>query len=120
MKHRANPEAQIQRAVFEHLRLRGAPGLFAWHPFSGGFRRPVEAAIFKGLGARAGLPDVLILYRGQLYGIGLKSEAGKLTDIQRDTIDAMQSAGAICCVVHGLNEALHWLEVHELLRGRVA
>ena len=35
---RARPEQQIQKAVFEHLRVRGASNLFAWGiRFSGGF-----------------------------------------------------------------------------------
>jgi hypothetical protein len=50
-------EQQIQKSVFAHLRARAVPGALFWHPFSGGFRRPKEAAIYKGLGAIAGLPD---------------------------------------------------------------
>jgi hypothetical protein len=38
-------EQQIQKAIFSHLKNRGVPGAFFWHPFSGGFRRPKEAAI---------------------------------------------------------------------------
>jgi hypothetical protein len=52
-------EQQIQRDIFQHLRARAVPGATFWHPFSGGFRRPKEAAIFKRLGAIAGLPDVM-------------------------------------------------------------
>jgi hypothetical protein len=36
---RQQPEAQIQRAVFQHFRARGAPGVFAFHPANGGFSR---------------------------------------------------------------------------------
>jgi hypothetical protein len=36
---RRSPEATIQRAVFAHLRARGASGLFAFHPANGGYRR---------------------------------------------------------------------------------
>jgi hypothetical protein len=46
----ASPEAAIQRAVFQHLRTRATPGVFAFHPANGGYRKPIEAAIFKGLG----------------------------------------------------------------------
>ena len=48
------PEAAIQRAVFQHLRARGAPGVFVFHPANGGYRKPVEAAILKGLGVVTG------------------------------------------------------------------
>jgi hypothetical protein len=34
-RHRRRPEAAIQRAVFEHLRVRAAPGVFAFHPANG-------------------------------------------------------------------------------------
>jgi hypothetical protein len=51
---RAQPEAAIQRAVFEHFAVRGADDVFAFHPANGGWRSPAEAAILKGLGVRAG------------------------------------------------------------------
>jgi hypothetical protein len=35
---RRRPEQGIQ--VFEHLRLRGRPGVFAFHPANGGARSP--------------------------------------------------------------------------------
>jgi hypothetical protein len=119
MRHRrSNPEAQIQRAVFQHLKTRGASGIFAWHPFSGGYRRPVEAAIYKGLGARAGLPDVMMLHNGKLFALELKAEGGKPTPKQVETIAAMQIAGAITGFAVGLDDALRWLEERGLLRGQ--
>ena len=45
---RHRPEQAIQRAVFDHLRQRGAPGTFAFHPPNGGWRSVIEAAILKG------------------------------------------------------------------------
>ena len=53
---RASPEAQIQRAVFQHFHVRGAPGVFVFHPANGGYRKPIEAKILKGLGVVAGVP----------------------------------------------------------------
>jgi len=48
------PEAQLQRALVEHLRW-GARGDTWWtHIPTGGRRSPIEAAIFKSLGVRAG------------------------------------------------------------------
>jgi hypothetical protein len=59
----------IQRAVFEHLRVRSAPGIFAFHPPNGGWRWHIEAAILKGLGVRAGVPDVIAVKDGRIYGL---------------------------------------------------
>src|SRR5262245_27946816 len=68
---RHRPEAAIQRAVFQHLRERGVPGLFAFHPANGGYRKPIEAAILKGLGVTAGVPDVIAIYEGCCYAMEL-------------------------------------------------
>jgi hypothetical protein len=111
-------EQAIQKAVFEHLRLRGAPGIFAWHPFSGGYRRPTEAAIYKGLGAIAGLPDVMVLHNRRLFCLELKAEDGHTTDRQQACIAALREAGAFVCIAKGLDAALQQLEQWQLLRGR--
>jgi hypothetical protein len=118
MKLRARPEQVIQRAVFEHLRARAAPGVFAFHPPNGGYRKPIEAKIMKGLGVKAGVPDVIAVYQGRVYGLELKAEGGIATRKQRETIAAMEAAGASCCIAEGLDRALAWLETWGLLRGR--
>jgi len=113
-------EAQIQRTIFSHLRQRGAAGAFFSHPFSGGFRRPKEAAIYKGLGAIAGLPDVMILHQGKLYCVELKVEDGRLSEAQEHVLIKLRDAGAIATHTHGLDQALRVLEGWGLLRGRSA
>jgi hypothetical protein len=117
---RLQPEAQIQRAVIEHLRRRGVAGSFAFHPANGGWRTAIEGAILKGMGVAAGVPDVIIISGGKVFGLELKVNNGRLTDIQRETIEAMQRAGAICGVAISIDEALRWLEQHGLLRGSIS
>jgi hypothetical protein len=118
-RHRS-PEAAIQKAVFQHLRTRGAPGVFAFHPANGGYRKPIEAAILKGLGVRPGVPDVIAVYQGRTYGLELKVAGGRPTPKQLEAIAAMRAAGAIADVAVGLDAALRWLEEKGLLRGRAA
>jgi hypothetical protein len=113
-------EQQIQRGVFQNLRVRGAPGAFFWHPFGGGFRRPKEAAIYKGLGAIAGLPDVMILHQGKLYCVELKREGGRLSEIQERALIKLREAGAMATHCHGLDQALRLLEAWGILKGRVS
>ena len=56
------PESAIQRAVFLHLAARGCG--FAFHVPNGGWRSPIEAAILKGMGVRAGVPDLIVIKDG--------------------------------------------------------
>ena len=112
-------EQEIQKAVFAHLRQRGAENVFAFHPANGGYRTPVEAAIFKAMGVVPGTPDVICIKGGQIFGLELKAEGGKLSEAQRATIEAMRLAGAVVEVATGIDQALAALEGWGLLRGRV-
>jgi len=118
-RRRQRPEAAIQRAVFQHLRARGAPGVFAFHPANGGYRKPVEAAILKGLGVVAGVPDVFAVHNGRCFALELKAEGDRVTDKQFETMDALREAGAFTCIAEGLDRALAVLESWGLLRGHV-
>ena len=80
----SRPEQQIQRAVFEHLAIRAASTVFAFHPANGGWRSRVEAAILKGMGVKAGVPDIIAIKGGQCYALELKAPGGRLTPAQRD------------------------------------
>jgi hypothetical protein len=117
---RASPEAAIQRCVFQHLRARGTPGVFAFHPANGGFRKPVEAAILKGLGVVAGVPDVVAIYQGRCYAMEIKAPGGRATPKQLEAIAAMEAAGAYCCIAEGLDRAIACLESWGLLRGHTS
>jgi hypothetical protein len=117
---RRRPEAAIQRCVFQHLRARGAPGVFALHPANGGYRKPIEAAMLKGMGLVAGVPDVIAIHQGRVYALELKAEGGKATPKQQEAIAAMETAGAFTAIAEGLDRALACLEAWGLLRGRVS
>jgi hypothetical protein len=93
------------------------PGVFAFHPANGGYRRAVEAARLKGLGVCAGVPDVVAFHRGQVYAIELKREGGRATDAQLQAIEDIRAAGGHAQVCHGLDRALAVLEGWGLLRG---
>lgn len=118
MRSRARPEDQIQRAIFQHLRARKAPGVFAWHTPNGGKRKPIEASILKGLGVVAGVPDIVAIRGGHTYGLELKAEGGKPSDKQTATMAEMERAGATIALATGLDAAIAQLEAWGLLTGR--
>ena len=120
MTRRARPEDAIQRAVFQHIRARGVQGLVAFHVPMGGWRRPTEAAILRGLGATAGIPDVIAIHDGKVFALELKAPSGRPTPAQLDMISRINEAGGFATVVYGLDAALRVLESWGLLVGRSA
>jgi hypothetical protein len=114
----SRPEQQIQRAVFQHLRARSAPNVFAFHPANGGYRRPTEAKILQGLGVTSGVPDIIAVKDGRCFALELKAEGGKLTEAQEQVLIKLREAGATATHAHGLDQALRVLEGWGLLRGR--
>jgi hypothetical protein len=111
------PEDEIQRAVFQHIRARGVPGLVAFHVPNGGKRKPIEAAILKGLGVRAGVADIIAVYRGKIFAIELKAENGRPTEAQIEFLSDIEKAGAFTAMPRGLDAAIATLEAWGLLRG---
>ena len=118
--NRARPEDLIQRAVFQHLKARKSSGTFAFHVPNGGKRKPIEAAIMKGLGVTAGVPDIIAIHEGHAFGLELKAVDGKPTPKQIESMAEMEKAGATVALVRGLDAAISQLEAWGLLIGRAA
>jgi hypothetical protein len=114
---RRQSEAQLQRAVLDHLRWRARTGVFAFHVPLGGYRRSVEAAILKSIGAVAGIPDIIVIYNGRCFALELKSKHGRLTDVQRVAHERLRAAGACVAVAYNIDEALERLTAWGLLKG---
>jgi hypothetical protein len=106
--------------VIETLAWCARPDVFAFHVPLGGYRRPVEAAILKSVGTVAGIPDVLCIFEGRVFALEIKTERGRVTDVQRVTHERLRRAGANVAVAFGIDEAIAQLERWRLLRGRVS
>lgn len=93
-RRRNQPEEQLQRAVAAFLDVALPEDAVWFHVPNGGARTKAEAGIFKAMGVKAGVPDVLILWRGQLYCIELKAPGRSLSPGQRDMRDRLLKSGA--------------------------
>lgn len=113
------PEQQIQRAVVEHLRLRGMPGLVFFHVPNGGRRKPIEAAIFKSMGVRAGVSDLILLHVGKMFALELKAPGGRATEAQMAFQSDFDKAGGFCAMPEGIDAALATLEAWGLIKPAV-
>lgn len=114
------PEQVIQKAIVQHLRQRGVPGLVFFHVPNGGHRKPIEGAILKGLGVRAGVSDLILLHNSKFFALELKAEGGRATEAQMAFLSDADAAGAFTAMPTGLNAALATLETWGLLRGSFA
>ena len=113
---RANPEGEIQRAVVQHLRARGAPGMVFFHVPNGGRRGKIEGAIFKAMGVRAGVSDLILVHDSKIFALELKAEGGRPGTEQMTFLTEIDRAGAYTAIAPGLDRALHTLTMWGLLR----
>jgi len=99
-------ESQIQRAVFQHLRLRALPDVVAYHPANGGQRSKAEAGRFRAEGVTPGIPDVALVIGGSAYFLELKTAKGRLSPVQVDMHQRLVRARAEVAVAHSLDDAI--------------
>ncbi len=127
-------EAQIQQSIIEwcEWKAKQYPVLgLIYHIPNGGLRSKSEAALFKRLGVRAGMPDLCLPVRGSVYfalkyntGIRpislyleIKTPSGKLSKIQSDKISQLISFHNWVCVVKSLDDAIEILEFYLGIRS---
>jgi hypothetical protein len=117
LRYQAN-EQDIQRSVIQHLAWRAHPDAFCFHVPLGGYRKPIEAAILKSIGTIAGVPDLICILYGRVFAMEIKTERGRVSDVQRVIHERLRRAGAEVAVVFGLEETLAQLTAWGILVGR--
>jgi hypothetical protein len=86
----AQPEAQLQGAVVAYLRLALPTRAIVFAVPNGGRRDKREAARLKWQGVLPGVPDLLTILDGRVYGVELKAPKGRLSDEQKAIADRFQ------------------------------
>jgi len=107
-------EEQEQRALAEWLDWHG----IRWfHPANGGARTKAEAGVFRAIGVKPGVPDVIIVdpppaVQGPCgVAIELKRrEGGRISDAQREWLARLRYRGWWAEVCAGADEAIELLE----------
>ena len=106
-KRRQQPEAAIQRAVFEHIAFRQTPGWRFWSTPNAAKRSLQMGAELKAQGMTAGVGDLSIVSpTGRYHELELKTAVGRLSPAQRARQDELKQSGVICAVAYGLDAAL--------------
>ena len=83
-------ESEIVKQIKEYLKT--LKGCFFWKEHGGQF-------------GTAGIPDIIMCYKGRFVAFEVKNEKGKLTVLQAITIKQIQRAGGIAEVVRSVEEA---------------
>lgn len=113
-------EDDIHKAVICHLKSRAMPGTFWFHPANDGKRSFATASRMKSMGMVAGIPDLIILRGGEVFGLELKSAKGRIRPSQHLIHAAMREAGARTEIVRSVEEALTTLEYWGVLKRSVS
>lgn len=108
------PEESLHRSIVDWLNwaVPRPPAGPAWfHPPNGGGRSKAEAGIFKALGTKAGVPDLVFIWRGRVIGVEIKPPKGRLRKVQKELHEEWRSVGALVATMHSINELRDFLIV---------
>ena len=100
---RRNPEEQLHRAVARFLDV-ALPEDAWWSTFPSGGGGKIRGARLKAMGLKAGVPDILIIWRGEAFWIELKAKGGRVSSAQWETRTAIARAGSHVGFVYGVDE----------------
>lgn len=118
---RKSPEQDLQRVVAAYLDV-ALPSDAVWtaiNPIPA--KSKAAAGISKAMGLKAGILDILIIWRGCPYMIELKAWGGKISWAQADMIKSLSNAGAKCAICYNLEGVIGFLiEWGFPLRARAA
>ena len=113
-------EQDLHRARAKFLDLALPPDAIWCHYPAGGKRSPIEARVFKSLGVKAGIPDLLLFHNGRVYAVELKAPGSRgLTDVQREMHRRLEVCGVPCCVVRTVDELADFLGSRIRLRAHL-
>lgn len=108
-KTRQRPEARLQKALVQILRLQCNPGVL-WFSIPNERRTsPRIGAELKAMGLRPGAADLCFVIEGRARFLELKAEKGRLTDEQKGFCADAYSAGGEYLVAFRLEEAIQIL-----------
>jgi hypothetical protein len=113
---RASPEAALQRAVCEHLRLTARPGVLYFHPTNEGRRSVVTGANLKRMGMLPGMADLVVIMNGRTSFLELKATGEKPRDTQLAFAEQTLAAGCDYAVCDNINDALDMLRCWGAIR----
>ena len=110
MKRRGTPEADLQRAVVQTLRIALPRTAIIHHCANevteAGPRGAKRQAILVGMGVHAGFADLIVISGGRVLFLEVKSETGRLRKSQEVFRDTVVTQGFGWALVRTVDDAL--------------
>ena len=120
VKPRIPQESEEQQALIrwaDYMAATVRPELrLLYHIPNGGTRGKAEAGRFRAEGVRAGVPDLCLpVARGEYHGLYIelkRTKGGKISEKQKEWLDALEKEGCCAAVCHGWDEAREKIETY--------
>lgn len=104
-KKRREPELTLQIEMVDVLKAKLKKNvLFTAFPAGGGGR--VRGAKLKKAGLQSGWPDIQLIYKGQYYGLEVKTPQGRLSSSQSRLHEKLIKDGCQVAVVRSIPEMM--------------
>lgn len=114
---RAQPEAQLQRAVVQVLRLMALPNVIWYSSTNGVKMAPRTAAHMKAMGMTAGVADLCFVNaRGTACFLEFKSAKGRQSSEQKQFEVNVNFLGGIYGLINNIDDAIGWLVDFEIIK----
>lgn len=97
------PEAALQRTIAAYLGWALAPPAY-WSAIGHGGGGQMRGRILKGMGVKAGIPDLFIWHDGHTYAVEIKAEKGRVSGPQDIAHAALLAAGVHIAVIRSLDD----------------
>jgi hypothetical protein len=92
-------EAIIQKVVLDYLNYR--KDLYFFRSAAGQVKTESGRMFRTG---RPGVPDISVIWRGQYYGLEVKTDTGRQSDVQRRAQVDIEAAGGKYYIVRNMDE----------------
>ena len=116
---RDQPEARLQRAVYQHMKINGTKGAICFAVPNGLKSDGRHVNRMKALGLLPGVSDLIILFEGKAYCLELKAKGGHQTDSQMSFQAACEATGVPYEVADNIEQAICILRTWGVLKPMV-
>lgn len=114
--HRKTAEAELHKAIWQHILLYGAKDVIAFHPANGEVRSKRTGARLKAMGVVPGVPDLCFtLADGHSAYMEIKAPGGRLSPEQKAFQRKCELMGVEYACVFGIDAALAVLRAWNVL-----